>query len=91
MPTAQTLLFIACMSAFFLVLAMFFHYIIRTGAHHDRLCFLALIMASLGLLPCARLAETSGDILYTAAPAFALFALALVVWQEGLRRFREAG
>lgn len=90
MPAAQALLFFACLGAFFAVVAMFLHYVVRVGARHDLICFLALIMASLGLLQCARLAEASDDLLYTAAPAFALFALALVVWREGLRRFREA-
>jgi uncharacterized membrane protein len=90
MPTAQALLFFACIGAFFLVLAMFLHYIVRTGARHDRLCIFALLTAFLGLLQSAHLAQTSRDIFYTAAPAFALFAFALVAWREGLSRFRNA-
>jgi hypothetical protein len=35
MPTTQTLLFIAGISAVFLMFAMFFHYIIRVGARYD--------------------------------------------------------
>lgn len=90
MPTTQTLLFIACMGAFFLVMAMFLHYIVRVGARHDPLCIFALIAASLGLLQCARLADAFGDILSTAGTAFALFMFALAAWREGLRRFRQA-
>jgi uncharacterized membrane protein len=88
--TSSTLtIVLACASL--VVIAMLIHYVMRVGRSHDMLCISGMLAASFGLLMAARVKDTPVDLFSAMSFGFALFVIALTIWREGLKRFRDAG
>ena len=73
------------------VIGLLVHYLMRVGSRYDPLCIYGLLAASFGLLQAAKVKDTPINLFTTTAFGFASACIALAVWREGLRRFRDAG
>jgi hypothetical protein len=86
-----TTLGIILASASLAVIGLLIHYIVRVGSRYDPLCVYGLLAVSFGLLQSARVQDAPINLFSAIGFGFALLCIALVVWWEGLRRFRDAG
>jgi hypothetical protein len=88
---SPTTLGIILVSASLVVMAMLIHYVMQVGRRYDLLCVYGLLAASFGLQQSARGLDTPVNQFSAICFGFTLWCIALVVWREGLRRFRDAG
>lgn len=91
MELTPATLSITLVCASLVVVGMLLHYVIRVGRRHDRLCIAGMLAASMGLLQAARGLDTPVNQFSAMGFGFAMFVIALTIWREGLRRFRDAG
>jgi hypothetical protein len=78
--------------ALLLVAIMLIQYLLWAGKRLDPLCMAALLAVEIGLRQSGRAVKAPGaELLWDAATGVALFAIAVIAWQLGLRRLRNAG
>jgi hypothetical protein len=91
MEITPAALAIVLVCASLVVIGMLIHYVMRVGRRYDQLCLYGLLAASLGLQQSARGLDTPLNQFSAMSFGFAMFCIALALWREGLRRFRNAG
>lgn len=75
------------------VIALLLHYLSRVGRRYDILCVQGMLASAFGLLGTGMGFHTARDIdlFSVTCLGLALCCAAIGIWQQGLRRFRDAG